>query len=56
MNPIFPFESLSDERRTIGLGVAVLIGIAPPGGQLPETWRPWMRAAIDRFFSDHVDC
>ncbi|HSN92727.1 MAG TPA: YeeE/YedE thiosulfate transporter family protein [Anaeromyxobacteraceae bacterium] len=27
MNPVFPFESLSDERRTLGLAVAVLIGI-----------------------------
>lgn len=27
---------------------AVLIGIAPPGGRLPDEWRPWMRAAIDR--------
>jgi len=25
---IFPFESLSDERRAIGLGVAVVVGIA----------------------------
>jgi uncharacterized membrane protein YedE/YeeE len=28
MSTIFPFESLSDERRTLGLGVAVLLGIA----------------------------
>jgi hypothetical protein len=27
MNPVFPFESLSDERRALGLGVAVLVGI-----------------------------
>jgi uncharacterized NAD-dependent epimerase/dehydratase family protein len=27
---------------------AVLVGIAPAGGQLPETWRPWILAALDR--------
>ena len=27
---------------------AVLIGIAPPGGQLPVEWRGWILAAIDR--------
>jgi hypothetical protein len=27
MNPVFPFESLSDERRTLGLAVAVVVGI-----------------------------
>jgi uncharacterized NAD-dependent epimerase/dehydratase family protein len=25
---------------------AVLIGIAPQGGGLPETWRPWIEAAV----------
>jgi len=27
---------------------AVLIGIAPAGGQLPATWRSWILAALDR--------
>jgi uncharacterized NAD-dependent epimerase/dehydratase family protein len=26
---------------------ALLIGIAPPGGQLPVEWRGWIRAAIE---------
>jgi uncharacterized NAD-dependent epimerase/dehydratase family protein len=26
----------------------VLIGIAPPGGRLPDDWRGWLRSAIDR--------
>src|SRR5216117_3693573 len=27
---------------------AVLIGIAPPGGRLPDDWRGWLRTAIER--------
>ena len=27
---------------------AILIGIAPPGGQLPKEWRGWILAALDR--------
>jgi uncharacterized NAD-dependent epimerase/dehydratase family protein len=27
---------------------AILIGIAPRGGQLPAEWRPWLETAIDR--------
>jgi uncharacterized NAD-dependent epimerase/dehydratase family protein len=27
---------------------AILIGIAPPGGRLPESWRAWILAALDR--------
>ena len=27
---------------------AILIGIAPPGGRLPDSWRAWILAAIDR--------
>jgi uncharacterized NAD-dependent epimerase/dehydratase family protein len=27
---------------------AVLVGIAPAGGQLPDTWRDWILAAIER--------
>jgi len=31
-----------------GGATAVLIGIAPPGGRLPDEWRGWLRAAIER--------
>jgi D-glutamate N-acetyltransferase len=31
-----------------GGATAVLIGIAPPGGRLPEEWRGWLRTAIER--------
>jgi uncharacterized NAD-dependent epimerase/dehydratase family protein len=39
--------------RTLAEGLAlgptaVLIGIAPSGGQLPETWRAWVLEALDR--------
>lgn len=27
---------------------ALLIGIAPPGGRLPDEWKGWLRAAIER--------
>ena len=27
---------------------AILIGIAPPGGRLPDSWRAWILASIDR--------
>jgi uncharacterized NAD-dependent epimerase/dehydratase family protein len=27
---------------------AILIGIAPPGGRLPDEWRGWIETAIDR--------
>lgn len=34
---------------TLGGGAtAVLIGIAPMGGQLPDEWRDWLRLAIER--------
>src|SRR3989441_5837719 len=33
---------------TGGGATAVLIGIAPAGGQLPAEWRGWLRAAIER--------
>jgi uncharacterized NAD-dependent epimerase/dehydratase family protein len=34
---------------TRGAGAtAVLIGIAPPGGRLPDEWRAWLREAISR--------
>ena len=31
-----------------GGATAVLIGIAPAGGQLPDEWRAWLKAAIER--------
>jgi len=31
-----------------GGATAVLIGIAPAGGRLPEEWRSWLRKAIER--------
>jgi uncharacterized NAD-dependent epimerase/dehydratase family protein len=42
---------VADFARGIAQGqgaTAVLIGIAPPGGRLPDEWRGWLRAAIDR--------
>src|SRR5438876_7222447 len=36
-------------ERGVALGAsAVLIGIAPAGGQLPAEWRGWLRTAIER--------
>ena len=36
-------------NRGLALGAtAVLIGIAPAGGQLPPEWKTWLRAAIER--------
>src|SRR5438876_674300 len=36
-------------ERGLALGAsAVLIGIAPAGGQLPAEWRSWLRTAIER--------
>jgi uncharacterized NAD-dependent epimerase/dehydratase family protein len=42
---------IGDFERAIGNGpgpTAVLIGIAPPGGRLPDEWRGWLRTAIGR--------
>jgi uncharacterized NAD-dependent epimerase/dehydratase family protein len=42
---------VGDFARGLELGggaTAVLIGIAPPGGQLPDEWRGWLRTAIER--------
>jgi uncharacterized NAD-dependent epimerase/dehydratase family protein len=39
------FESGISEGKG---ATAVLIGIAPPGGQLPDEWRGWLRTAIER--------
>ncbi len=59
---------VGDFERGLALGTgatAVLVGIAPPGGQLPEEWRAWIRLAIERrleiwsglhtFLSDDVE-
>src|SRR3954463_2845828 len=41
-----PVLAAVEER--LGLGAtALLVGIAPQGGQLPESWRPMLNAAID---------
>jgi uncharacterized NAD-dependent epimerase/dehydratase family protein len=40
---------LGDFKQGLDLGAtAVLIGIAPRGGRLPDEWRGWLRAAIER--------
>ena len=40
---------VADFNRGLALGAtAVLIGIAPAGGQLPPEWKSWLRAAIER--------
>jgi uncharacterized NAD-dependent epimerase/dehydratase family protein len=40
---------IEDFERGLALGAtAVLIGIAPAGGQLPPEWRGWLKTAIGR--------
>jgi uncharacterized NAD-dependent epimerase/dehydratase family protein len=42
---------VGDFERGITLGqgaTAVLIGIAPAGGRLPDEWKAWLRTAIER--------
>src|SRR5207245_7789086 len=40
---------VGDFAQGLALGpTAVLVGIAPAGGQLPPEWRGWLRAAIER--------
>lgn len=40
---------LGDFAEGLGRGTtAILIGIAPVGGQLPEEWRDWLKTAIAR--------
>jgi len=42
---------VGDFERGLAMGggaTAVLIGIAPAGGQLPAEWRGWLRTAIER--------
>lgn len=44
-----PVVRTLDEGLALG-PEAILIGIAPAGGRLPEEWREWVRTAIDRGF------
>jgi len=39
---------LGDFERGIAGATAVLIGIAPAGGRLPDEWKRWLRTAIER--------
>jgi uncharacterized NAD-dependent epimerase/dehydratase family protein len=40
---------VSDFGQGLALGPsAILVGIAPVGGQLPDEWRDWLRLAIER--------
>src|SRR5207249_2873477 len=40
---------VGDFTKGVALGpTAVLIGIAPAGGQLPPEWKAWLRTAIER--------
>jgi uncharacterized NAD-dependent epimerase/dehydratase family protein len=39
---------VGDFDKGISGATAVLIGIAPAGGRLPEEWRTWLRAAIEK--------
>jgi len=46
-----PIPVVGDFERGIAAGhgaTAVLIGIAPMGGRLPDEWRAWLRSAIER--------
>jgi len=44
-----PIPVVGDFARGLALGAsAVLIGIAPMGGQLPPEWRGWLKAALER--------
>jgi uncharacterized NAD-dependent epimerase/dehydratase family protein len=43
-----PIPIVGDFAHGLEGATAVLIGIAPAGGQLPEEWRGWLRAAIER--------
>src|SRR5205823_5337635 len=39
---------VGDFERGIAGATAVLIGIAPAGGRLPDEWKRWLRTAIER--------
>ncbi len=41
-----PIVADLDEARQLG-GTALLLGVATPGGWIPEHWRPWVLAAVD---------
>jgi len=44
-----PIPVVGDFERALALGAtAVLIGIAPLGGQLPPEWRGWLKTALER--------
>src|SRR2546425_11328905 len=44
-----PIPGVGDFARGLALGAsAVLIGIAPMGGQLPPEWRGWLKTALER--------
>ncbi len=46
-----PIPVVADFERGSAQGkgaTAVLIGIAPPGGRLPDEWTGWLRTAIER--------
>ncbi|MDP3910054.1 MAG: DUF1611 domain-containing protein [Gemmatimonadales bacterium] len=46
-----PIPVVGDFARGIAEGhgaTAVLIGIAPMGGRLPDEWRAWLRSALER--------
>jgi len=44
-----PIPVVGDFERALALGAtAVLIGIAPLGGQLPPVWRGWLKTALER--------
>jgi uncharacterized NAD-dependent epimerase/dehydratase family protein len=44
-----PIPVVGDFAQGLALGPsAILVGIAPVGGQLPDEWRDWLKLAIDR--------
>jgi len=46
-----PIPVVGDFAQGLELGggaTAVLVGIAPAGGRLPDEWRAWIRLAIER--------
>jgi uncharacterized NAD-dependent epimerase/dehydratase family protein len=44
-----PIPVVGDFAQGLALGPsAILVGIAPVGGQLPDEWRDWLKLAIER--------
>src|SRR5881397_4197229 len=39
---------VGDFERGLKGATAVMVGIAPAGGRLPDEWKGWLRAAIER--------